>query len=274
MEASKSFCLSTKLRAQCVQSVISSYEALHKEEAPWLSVGLWEASQAGYWPDFPEVVQNLHDYLSVALPLPSSPKVFYVCGEDHFMKCGLRYGLGSFGVVVVPRSGDGSGLLPEPRKAEGGKMVFVAAADEDVRDLSSTAIRKAMSSGSWEVVAAMMGPTSTVFLRDAFTKGPAAVSSAASDEACLPRGQGRRRVFLSASVLASQARERPGAVPCAALDDALFLFGSQRQWLFPLNDAERAQSHDAGYGDYPEALRAYLFERYQRGQVSTFVHDN
>ena len=70
---------------------------------PWLNVGLWESAAEGAWPDFPEACASLRCYLSATLfSSESCPRVFYVCGEDHFLKCSLRCGLGpGFGVVAI-----------------------------------------------------------------------------------------------------------------------------------------------------------------------------
>lgn len=128
----------------------------------FVSVGAWEASRPGRWPDFPEVIEalqkRLHDSpfgerLARSGGLTSSvPLVFYVCGSDHANKCNLYSGLGErAGVVVVPRSGD------VVRCENPAKLVFVAepAAHES---LSSTAVRKAMQDGNSAFLTEAMSP--------------------------------------------------------------------------------------------------------------------
>jgi hypothetical protein len=80
----------------------------------WLEVGRWEAlGPHTRWPDFPLVCRALADTvceqraaITRALPLAGAPlpTVYYVCGFDHFLKCGLRGGMGAgLGLAVLPR---------------------------------------------------------------------------------------------------------------------------------------------------------------------------
>ena len=49
---------------------------------------------------------SLQDYLAANVPTDRPIEVFYVCGADHYTKCGLSCGLArGAGVVVPPRDG-------------------------------------------------------------------------------------------------------------------------------------------------------------------------
>jgi len=91
----------------------------------FVSVGAWEATKEGTWPDFPVVAKALQDNLRSHRDCRGL-QVFYVCGTDHFRKCGLHTGMRSgVGVVAVPRGGDGPTGREKPDK-----LVFVAKAAE------------------------------------------------------------------------------------------------------------------------------------------------
>ena len=81
---------------------------------PLVRVGAWECQQQGQWPDFPVVCQALEAALERRYPaLPV--RVFYVCGEDHYQKCGLRKGVTpTVGVCVVARDGKAANCSGAP----------------------------------------------------------------------------------------------------------------------------------------------------------------
>jgi len=60
---------------------------------PWIAVAKWEARQEGRWPDFPVVAANCEQTLARHKARLGEVSVFYVCGVDHFRKCGLHLGL-------------------------------------------------------------------------------------------------------------------------------------------------------------------------------------
>ena len=112
--------------------------------------GSWEAAGGhARWPDFPIVCTELakemeRQGIRAALPCAGSLTVFYVCGFDHFNKCGLQHGLFSGfssvdqGVVVLPRGGARAKDEPERR---------VFAAGRSPPDISSTLVRKHLAKG-------------------------------------------------------------------------------------------------------------------------------
>ena len=138
--------LSGKLRLYLAHLMVS--------EDPLVSVGRWEASVSGRWPDFPQVAEelqralkNLVDERLETFPIlkwllgeAGRPRIFYACGTDHAERCGLYDGFGRFpmdvGVVVVPRA-------DETPEAEQAPELFVALpAPGDVASFSSTKIRE------------------------------------------------------------------------------------------------------------------------------------
>ena len=149
---------------------------LSTEDSTWLSCGRWEMSQDGFWPDFPEVANNLASHLGSFDSISSKVEVevFYVCGTDHFTKCGLKTGMGRIGIVVVPRAED---HVPQDCTD---KRIFVASITAlktegsdgiTTADLSSTKVRSALvESASIAELEKMVYPGVARFL---FT-GPAA----------------------------------------------------------------------------------------------------
>jgi hypothetical protein len=117
------------------------------KSSDWIECGLWESQQAGDWPDFPEVLDNLHKHLDKTFPDPSGAPLFttlYVCGRDHADKCGLHGGFrfARQGVVIVPRSGD------PPAATNPERLVYgVTETNPAVEHLSSTAVRNALVAG-------------------------------------------------------------------------------------------------------------------------------
>merc|ERR1719502_798864 len=73
------------------------------EDDDLVDVSSWEAKQEGRWPDYPVVAGALQQELRRHTE-GKGATVFYVCGTDHFKKCGLHLGMrGGIGVVAVPR---------------------------------------------------------------------------------------------------------------------------------------------------------------------------
>merc|ERR1712139_391229 len=101
----------------------------------------------GSWPDFPVVIKNLQEQL-MALG-HTGVTVFYCCGYDHFMKCGLQGGLnvaaeGSLpsGLVVLPRDGKNA-----CGKHKAGGLIVSVKPDDAPSQVSSTEIRRAIAEG-------------------------------------------------------------------------------------------------------------------------------
>lgn len=117
-------------------------------------MGSWEATFKGHWPDFPIVAAALQKEL-LRHPECRRAKVFYVCGMDHFRKCGLHTGMRQgVGVVCVPRAEVGGS---KPCKSSGlerpEKLVYVAApAAGELAGFSSTKVRQALKSSDFKFV--------------------------------------------------------------------------------------------------------------------------
>lgn len=122
-----------------------------------VSVGRWEATFPGLWPDFPKVHQELKEHLAkVELLNGLEISVFYACGTDHAEKCGLYRG--RMPVVVVPRAG-------EEAEKENPPKVFVAEpAAGEVATFSSTLVRKALSEKDFDFVSSALSPEAARFL--------------------------------------------------------------------------------------------------------------
>ena len=108
--------LPTELRLECIRRAVA--------DSDWLSVGAWEARQPGNWPDYPVVVEALQALLcgpegsECDLSLGGNKcTVFYVCGLDHFEKCGLRDGLWQVKPKLSPSSqiSAKAGVVATPR---------------------------------------------------------------------------------------------------------------------------------------------------------------
>lgn len=140
---------------------------------PVVEVGAWECAQRGDWPDFPVVCKALQLELGRAPELAGLPgrgegdegekplTVFYACGTDHAVRCGLyRSGLshlndanGAVGVVVVPRSGD----TAEAEKPD--RLVYKAEpAEGEVASFSSTKVREAIKKRDVEYLERALSP--------------------------------------------------------------------------------------------------------------------
>eukprot|EP00049_Salpingoeca_infusionum_P020812 m.365274 g.365274 ORF g.365274 m.365274 type:complete len:561 (-) comp30684_c0_seq1:182-1864(-) len=107
--------VSQKCRAQGIPCLCSEHRIRLTQmlcrDLNWLECGTWEAtSSTSRWPDFPEVVQNLHQALAACNVM--NVEVVYVCGTDHFVKCQLQHGLGipHTGVAVISRQTDGQAV--------------------------------------------------------------------------------------------------------------------------------------------------------------------
>ena len=108
---------------------------------PLVRLGAWEAQREGRWPDFPVVCRALSEALTKRYPAEANVRLFYVCGEDHYRKCGLTRGISaSVGVCVVAREGrsaDMSGADPS--------LVIPVSGDASTADYSSTKARAALA---------------------------------------------------------------------------------------------------------------------------------
>ena len=56
-------------------------------EADFLSLDKWESIACAHFVDFPEVTVSLRDYLAQQFP-DENIRVIYLCGSDHFFRCG------------------------------------------------------------------------------------------------------------------------------------------------------------------------------------------
>ena len=276
-------------------------------ERPWIEVATWEARQAGRWPDFPVVAADCAQTLARRKARLGEVSVFYVCGVDHFRKCGLHLGLssGRLGVVVVPRAGAAVGT-DKPDKG-----VFWAESPAEVQDFSSTKVREALrdtgSKGSRGAKAAaaatqmlthMLGEAAFAYVREhglyhaapAAAEGPSEAAKAAAAVPAKaaaaappppqpPPAADPRTVFISLSALlrhpwSSKLSTDP------RLPTALFFFGSKRKWIFPSTDAERQESADnnPAYLQMSQEMRECILRKEAEGLVfwlkpDSFVYD-
>lgn len=130
----------------------------------WLAAPGWECSPARRsWPDFGPVVEALQgalaaDAAAAGLPAAAAPLVAYVCGEDHWDKCG-RFTLSPAAVVVVPRaSGSGPRVGPLPSSVPARLIYVVDEANTSVEELSSTKIRAIIAIGGPELATELKVP--------------------------------------------------------------------------------------------------------------------
>ena len=122
-----------------------------------VDVGVWESTQPGHWPDFPQVCSALAGALRGLGP--RFPKIFYACGSDHANKCGLYSGLGEFGVVVVPREGE------SVESESPANSVYVASpAPGAMASFSSTKGRAALANRDLEGVTTSLSPEAAKFM--------------------------------------------------------------------------------------------------------------
>jgi nicotinic acid mononucleotide adenylyltransferase len=132
----------------------------------WISVGRWEAlGPHQHWPDFPDVCRSLSDELKRSEKLKAAldphsdgraaqfPIVYYVCGYDHFIKCGLGAGMGQgLGLAVLPRDADSTGGVTSEAATAMAKTLTnpanrIVGCPSAPLSVSSTLIRQALADG-------------------------------------------------------------------------------------------------------------------------------
>jgi hypothetical protein len=225
------------------------------QDSDWLECASWESEQKGFWPDFPEVVEALQNFLSSSEQTKlHSFTVFYVCGLDHAMKCSLEEGFGrsNQGVVIVPRSD-----MP-PAASRPDLLVYgVTETNSKVEHLSSTVVRRALEDGTPIDPSWMSEPVATELCRIYAQK--------IAPSRALASNASPRVVFISLSII---MRELP-SIPVDVLEDSLFFFGSKRMWIWPTDDAAMAEAaqQPGNYLDMPEGLRELLKRKDARGEV-------
>jgi hypothetical protein len=120
---------------------------------PLVAVSSWEIQETsenyeqGY-PDFPDVCAAA----AADSSLEQFGQVFYVCGTDHLQHVGGSTDR-DFSVVAVPRSA--SEHVPDENIGEG---IYVATPHKDVRELSSTELRKAIAEKDYIAANKMVSP--------------------------------------------------------------------------------------------------------------------
>ena len=111
---------------------------LATKDSSWIEVATWESQQEGYWPDFPEVIDDLYQHVS---QLHSNIFVFYVCGSDHVRYCIRILNKPRKGVVVVPRMGDNNTIrFSDP------EIIYVDLQKHPMASVSSTEVRNLLLS--------------------------------------------------------------------------------------------------------------------------------
>ena len=116
----------------------------------WLDCDEWESKQK-YFIDFPWVAQRLaKEMVSIYSPLNINVYVFYVCGSDHAIKCGLTDGklFRLYGVytLIVQRPGDYIETQQSDTELFEKGIVYVTVPDIDF-DRSSTMVRNLLRNG-------------------------------------------------------------------------------------------------------------------------------
>ncbi len=139
MERSGGLFLPTPTRVRCVELAVA--------DTDWIACGRWESmGPHASWPDFPVVVASLQDHLRTIGR--ADVAVFFVCGHDHYLKCGLRVGMRrrgasaavpAPGLAVLPRGG--SRPVKDKAAGERGPVVGVEAKHAPPK-VSSTNIRR------------------------------------------------------------------------------------------------------------------------------------
>lgn len=208
----------------------------------WIRVATWEARQRGRWPDFPEVAAECAQMLARHI---GPHRLFYVCGFDHYHKCGLAGGMGGgLGVVVVPRAGG------EPGEEDPGVGVYCAMAAEDVQDVSSTKIRAALLANdavSTATAQRMLGAPALAYIRKhaLFSHGSAAAQAPQPPATQLPPSSPPS----SPPALPTPAAAAPptaAALPPAAADGRKPRDARPRRGLHTLfSSSSHTQSHQA-----------------------------
>ena len=136
-------------RVKMVELAISEYD--------WLAVGTWEARRESSWPDFPIVCRNLSSHLNTLLSDLSLPNVtvFYVCGSDHALKCGLKgWKNNELGLVVVARNGKSIKNKTDPEK-----YVYWCESDGQLSSASSTKLRHAIQKNNIKDLSLLTNPS-------------------------------------------------------------------------------------------------------------------
>eukprot|EP00760_Papus_ankaliazontas_P002607 PhM_4_TR1117/c0_g1_i1/m.25725/K06210/NMNAT; nicotinamide mononucleotide adenylyltransferase len=111
-----------------------------------LRCGTWEShSSHNHWPDFPVVARSLLESLRAAFPQCADRlTVTYVCGADHFERCGLGAGMGTPGVNVAAVAREGCKInIPRrrPTTTNKNRVFTVDEVNPEVSSLSSTSLR-------------------------------------------------------------------------------------------------------------------------------------
>lgn len=115
------------IRTQCVDAAVA--------DDTLISTGRWETAQEGHWPDFPVVAKDLHESVQARFK-DRHIMVLYVCGEDHYNRCGLSRGMRpGIGLCVVARDGR-CGATNKDRN------IYAIDTEDETSDFSSTKVRK------------------------------------------------------------------------------------------------------------------------------------
>jgi hypothetical protein len=224
------------------------------QDSDWLECASWESEQEGYWPDFPEVLQALQDFLSSSDETKMrSFTVLYVCGLDHADKCCLHGGFHrpNQGVVIVPRSD-----MP-PASSKPDLLVFgVTETNAEVEHLSSTLVRRALHEGTPIDPSWMSRPVAEELYR---------IYTQQTAPSRVPSSPLPQVVFISLPALV----EEQASIPIRVLENSLCLFDSKRMWVWPEDAAakDEAAQQPGAYLSMPAWLREQLVLKEKRGEV-------
>lgn len=116
------------------------------KDDPLVQVARWEVQVPDRWPDFPEVAQSLLKAIQAELAhdadlsaIAPHVRLWYVCGEDHYAKCGLHRGVTQdVGCCVVARAGK----APDMKHASLDKVIAITGISDGTDHFSSTEVRK------------------------------------------------------------------------------------------------------------------------------------
>jgi len=112
----------------------------------FLSLDKWESTVCTGFADFPEVTVSLRDYITQQFP-KENIRIMYLCGTDHFCRCGYLRGLRrqkNIGVVTLKRPSH-KGLSDEEMSKSFPDVFIVETNMEE--ECSSTLIRKQAQAG-------------------------------------------------------------------------------------------------------------------------------
>eukprot|EP00056_Hartaetosiga_gracilis_P006219 m.94327 g.94327 ORF g.94327 m.94327 type:complete len:471 (-) comp12411_c0_seq2:2212-3624(-) len=257
------------------------------EDSDWLECGSWEAlSNMGGWPDFCEVAENLREYLQGIDELPKNIRVVYVCGYDHFARCGLHRGLHvhGTGVACVSRhvggdvkcgttdskmhvfsiANDDSEHINEDAVAEDED------GDENSNDEDATLINKHDGDGS------EVKKISSSLIRKRLLRGQSVVGllhRSVFEYLTVGKGKGvlcpaHRYVYLSLTQLIRRFPTMSDKEK-EELEHGLFLFGSKRMWVFPKTPKEKMESHMSGpyLREMPSGLLKMIRQKEKKNEV-------